>query len=604
MTTGRNGRVSPGRKRRPQRPRPAPRPISRGAAMFRLRFGFLVIAIVLSVFGARLVQLQGLDPHAYAAMAEAEGLVDVVLPARRGTVLDRNGVALASSVDGLMVVADPELTREKAPEIAAFVAEKLGVDYFEALQRLRREDTRFQYLARRVPSTVALDVIDEAEALGFEGLSTRRDAVRDYPAHDVAANLLGYMGGEGTPLGGLELTFDEHLSGTDGSAKYEVGGGNRIPLGESTTIAPRDGEPLQLTIDRDLQWYVQRVLRQTVVDAGGESGVAVAMDSRTGELLALADYPTFDASDWQDVPEGDLGSRALSDVYEPGSVEKAFTVAALLDAGKITPTTPVTVPAKLPRSGDVINDHWEHGRERLTMTGVLAKSSNIGTVLAADRLSKTELYDYLSAFGLGRKTGIGVRGETAGLLPPSDTWSQLTQDTIAFGQGLSVNAVQMAAAVNTVANDGMRVSPSLIEGTAVTDQGRTVGTGVTTSTRVVSGTAARQTARMMEKVLDPEDGVAPLAAVDGYRVAGKTGTAERVNAETGRYDGTFTVSFAGFAPADDPRFTVYVVVQNPRNGGGGGSVAGPAFSKIMSMLLRRFAVPPTQTSAPDLPVRW
>ncbi|MDP3890853.1 penicillin-binding protein 2, partial [Nocardioides sp.] len=363
----------------PSGPRRGGRGTNRGSALFRLRFGFIVIAMVLSVFGVRLVQLQGIDPKSYAAMAAAEGMVEVTLPARRGAILDRNGQPLASSVDGMMVVADPSMTRERAPELATLLARRLDVDYIETLTRLRKPDTRFQYIARRVPSTLATEVLREAADLGFKGLDTRDDPVRDYPAKDVAANLIGFMGGEGHPLAGLELTFDELLSGKDGSARYEVGGGNRIPLGESTTVKPRNGRDLRLTIDADLQWYVQRVLRSTVENAGGESGIAVVMDSHTGEILSLADHPTFDANAPLSTGDADLGSRAMSDVYEPGSVEKVLTVAALLDAGKVTPTTRIKVPPQLRRADRVINDYWKHDALRLTLTGVLAKSSNIGT---------------------------------------------------------------------------------------------------------------------------------------------------------------------------------------------------------------------------------
>ncbi len=577
----------------------------RGSAMFRLRFGFILIAMVLSVFGARLVQLQGIDPNSYAAMAAAEGVVEVTLPAERGRIVDRDGEPLADSVDGMMVVADPTMTSdERAPELAELLSNRLDIDYFRTLERLRQDDTRFRYLARRVPASTAEEVVEEVDELGFRGITTREDPVRDYPADDVAANLVGFMGADGEPLAGLELTFDGLLSGTDGSARYEVGGGNRIPLGENTIVEPEDGEDLRLTIDRDVQWYVQRVLRSTVRKANGESGVAVAMDSRTGEVLALADHPTFDANAPLDVPDAHLGSRAMSDVYEPGSVQKALTVAALLDAGEVTPRTRIRVPSQLERADRVINDHWDHGRIGLTMTGVLSKSSNIGTVLAADEFEPTQLHDYLDRFGLGRRTGLGVRGESAGLLPDASTWSQLTQDTIAFGQGVSVNAMQMTSAINTIANDGVRIDPSLVRGSARADDGGLVGTAAAGAERVVDPRAARRTAAMMEKVLDPEDGVAAAAQVPGYRVAGKTGTAQRVGEDCGCYDGTFTVSFAGFAPADDPRFTVYVVVQNPRNGGGGGSVAGPAFARIMGHLLNKYSVPPTGARAPDLPVAW
>ncbi|GAB2757995.1 peptidoglycan D,D-transpeptidase FtsI family protein [Nocardioides pakistanensis] len=578
----------------------------RGTSLLRLRVGLILIAMVVSVFAARLFQLQGIDAKAYAARAEAVGLQTVTLPATRGAIRDRNGEPLAESADGLMLVADPSLTADDAQEIAKIVAARIDVDYFDVLERLRKPDSRFQYLARRVPAAEARAVVEELDDAGFEGVDTERDPVRSYPAGDVAANILGFMGADGNALQGFELLFDEVLSGKDGSATYETGGsgGQRLPLGENNVVEPVDGSDLTLTIDRDVQWYTQRVLRQAVQGAGGESGAAVVLDSRTGEVLALADHPTFDANAPTLSPERDLGMRSLFDVYEPGSVEKVLTAAALVDAGKLTPDTRITVPAKLHRQDRVIGDYWDHGRLRLTLTGVIAKSSNIGTVLAADEFTPKELYGYLARFGLGAKSGVGIPGEARGLLPWWKNWSQINQDTISFGQGVSVNALQMAAAVNAVANDGVLVEPSLVKGRATTSQGATVGSDVVSSRRVISPRAARLTAEMMEAVTDPEEGTAPSAAIEGYRVAGKTGTAQRVGEECGCYDGTFTVSFAGFAPADDPRFLVYVVVQDPKNGGGGGSVGGPAFRKIMTYLLRKYAVPPTGAPAPDNPVEW
>lgn len=589
----------------------------RGAPHLRLRIGFVLIAMVLSVFGARLVQLQGIDPGSYAAMAAAESMQDVVLPATRGDILDRNGEPLAESVDGLMVIADPALVNtdeagnevDRAPELAKLLATKLDVDYVTTLERLRRADTRFQYVARAVPAADARAVVERARELGFDGLTTQRDPIRVYPAGDVAANVIGFLGtplADGTPqpLAGFERTFDAELSGTDGAARYSVAAGQKIPLGEQTVVEAVDGRDLTTTLDRELQWYVQRVLRQTVYDARADSGVAVVMDSRTGEVLSLADFPTYDANDPLEADEADLGSRAMSDVYEPGSVQKVLTLGALVDAGRVTPRTRLTVPPSLQRQDRAIGDWFDHGTINLTLAGVLAKSSNIGTVLAADKFEGDELRDYLTAFGLGEPTGVGVRGESPGIVPAGSLWTSQTQDRVAFGQSVSVNALQMAAAINTVANGGVRVDPSLVRGRASTDSGEEVGTETVTSRRVLSEDAARKTMLMMERVVDPEAGVAPGAQVPGYRVAGKTGTAQRANSECGCYDGTFTVSFAGFAPADDPRFTVYVVVQNPRNGGGGGSVAGPAFSKIMGYALRRYAVPPTSTKPSSLPVEW
>jgi cell division protein FtsI (penicillin-binding protein 3) len=240
----------------------------------------------------------------------------------------------------------------------------------------------------------------------------------------------------------------------------------------------------------------------------------------------------------------------------------------------------------------------------MTLAGVIAQSSNIGTALSARRYAPGQLRHYLTAFGLGQRTDIGVNGETAGLLPSNAEWNGMLQDRIAFGQSVSVNGVQMAAAINTIANGGVRVSPSLIQGRATTNNGQVVGTDETTRHRVVSKNAAHQMTQMMERVVAPGVGVAPQAQVPGYVVAGKTGTAQRVGARCACYNGQFTVSFAGFAPADNPRFTVYVVVQNPRNGGGGGSVGGPAFSKIMSFALRRYGVPPSGAQPSQIPTTW
>jgi cell division protein FtsI (penicillin-binding protein 3) len=575
--------------------------------MLRLRIGFVLIAMVLSFFGARLVQLQGVDPGSYAAMASAEGAARVTLVAERGDILDRNGIPLAGSIKGKMVVANPALTAEQAPELARQLSDRLSIDYFKTLTALRgrKEGSQFEYIARRVPSTLATDTLAALDEAGFEGISLQDDPIRDYPAGDVAANLIGYMGTD-EPLGGFERTFDKQLAGVDGEATWQSTSGKsiRIPLRDSTIRAAQNGTPLRTTIDRDLQWFTQKVLAQAVQKYRAESGAAIVMDSRTGEILALADVPTFDANKPTEARKEDLGSRALNDTYEPGSVEKVLTASSLIDAGKAFPRQKFKVPPSLARQDRVIGDWFDHGMIRLTLAGIIAQSSNIGTVLAADAFSPPELVAYLQKFGLGQKTDIGVRGETPGILTPGEAMTSQTKDRVAFGQSLSVNVAQMAAAVNTIANGGVRVSPSLIAGSAVTDDGVTVGTDVASRTRVVSKQAARATAKMMEKVVDPEDGVAPAAQVPGYLVAGKTGTAQRVDPVCGCYDGSNTVSFGGFAPADQPRFTVYAVVHAPKVDGGGGSITGPVFSRIMGYVLGRYGVEPTNGKPSRLPVEW
>jgi len=570
--------------------------------------GFIVIAMVLSVFAARLVQLQGVDPDQYAEMAAAEGSETVILPATRGEILDRTGEPFAESIDGRMIVADPAMTADDAPELATLLAKRLDLDYVEVLERLRVEGSRFQYIARQVRTSLAEDVVAAAEKKGFVGLFLHRDPVREYPFGDLAANMIGFLGtpkkdGSARALAGLEDSFNDYLSGIDGEARYEMGAGNLIPLGDNTVIPAVDGSDLTLTLDSRLQFYTQKVLQQTVEGADGESGIAIIMDSRTGKLLSLADYPTYDASEPQEWPKSRYKSSALTDVYEPGSTEKVLTLSAVIDAGLGRPRQQYVVPPALNRQDKPIHDHWVHGIEHLTLAGILAKSSNIGTVLAADRFEPGQLRSYLTAFGFGEQTGIGLLGETKGLLPDGEAWTDQVDDRIAFGQSLSVNAVQMVAAVNAIANDGIRIDPSLVDGSAILDDGTEVGSDHAEQRRVVSTKAARQTALMMERVLDPVDGVAPTAAVRGYRIAGKTGTAQRVDDSCACYDGSRTASFVGFGPTDDPRFTVYVVVHNSR-GGGGSAVAGPAFAKLMSYALRHYGVPPTETRPSRLPVEW
>ena len=578
---------------------------ARGAAHLRLRVGLILITMLLSLFGARLFQLQGVDSSAYASRADASGLVTVELPAKRGRILDRNGVPLAESVAGSMLVADPSRTAPDAEAIAKLMAAKLDLDYFDLLAKLSKKNSRFAYLARRVPSTLAQGVVDQLRAKGYVGVDTESDPLRYYPSKDVAANLIGFVNDAGKPGGGFEQSFNSILAGKNGKETYEVGGGNRIPLGDNSEVKPVNGKDLRLTIDRDVQWYAQRALRTAVQSAKAKSGTAVVMDTRTGEVMAFADYPTFDANDPGKSPVGQLGATGLTDLYEPGSVEKVFTVSSLVDAHKVTPATQFRVPNQLQVQDRVIHDWFDHPVMNWTMAGVIAQSSNIGTTMAATQFSPTELWTYLNAFGLGRLTDVGVPGENRGLLPRPSTWSPLTRAQISFGQGLGVNALQMATGVNAVANGGTYVSPSLVEGRQTTAGGSTVGTATTTQRRVISSSAASTTAQMMEMVTTEGAGTAPGAGIAGYRVAGKTGTAQEVGGACKCYSqGGLAVSFVGFAPADDPRFTVYVVIKQPGAGASGGGTAGPVFRRILSYVLQKYAVPPTGTTPAALPTQW
>lgn len=595
--------------RRRQHPGAAPRRTGRGVQrrtrrmQVRIRVVFLLTAFVLSMFAARLVQLQGVDASAYAAMADDESSRTAVLPAERGVISDRDGEPLATSVDGVALTADPTMTGDDAPAIAAVLSRVVGLDYFTTVRQLRTPDTRFVYLRRQIPTWRAERATAALERDGYTGVFTVRDPFRTYPAGDVAGNVVGFLDVDEKGIAGLEAVFDDSLRGTDGSESYMTSAtGEQIPLTPSSVDAPEQGTGLRLTVDRDLQWYAERRLQQAVQDTGARSGTLVLTHVRSGQVLSLAEWPTVDPNDPEAAPRPDRGSRAVQNVYEPGSVQKLMTFAALLDQDRVGPRTRLKVPGSLTFDGFTVGDWWDHETIRMTVTGVLSQSSNLGTITAARGLHARVLADYLRSFGLGRETGIGLPGESRGILAPGGQWSDITRANVLFGQGLSVTAVQMAAAVNTVANDGTYVAPSLVLASLGAD-GTTTPTGRPERHRVVSVHAAEQLQKMMEPVTAP-DGLAPDAAVAGYRVAGKTGTAQRVD-EAGGYDEHDTViSFAGFAPADDPEFSMYIVLDDPAAAVGGGTGAGPVFHDVLAYALQRYAVAPTGTRAPRIPTEW
>jgi len=570
----------------------------------RIRVVFVLTAMVLSLFAARLVQLQGVDAAAYASMAADERTRTVELHAERGVIQDRNGEKLATSVDGVALTADPTMTAADAPAIAAVLWRIAGLDYFDTVAALRTPDTRFVWLERQVPAWEAERVLRALSKKRLTGVFTLRDPYRTYPAGDVAGNVLGFLDVDGNGIAGLEAVADEQLRGSDGVETYMVAGnGAQIPLTPSSIDEPEQGTGLELTLDRDLQWYAQRRLQQAIRDTGARSGTVVVTHVRTGQVLSLAEWPTVDPNRPEAVDKPDRGSRAVQNVYEPGSVQKLLTFAALLEEDHIRPRTRLTVPPTLVFDGAPVRDWFPHGTIRLTATGALAQSSNLGVIKAAQGFRGSELERYLRAFGLGAETGIGLPGESRGILYPASEWLDINRANILFGQGLSVTAVQMAAAINAIANHGTYVAPSLVLG-AVGPDGATVPVEQAERHRVVSRAAAEQVAAMMEEAVTAPAGTAAAAAIPGYRVAGKTGTAQRVT-DAGGYDPTRTVvSFAGFAPADDPRFSAYIVLDSPAPGVGGGTGAGPVFHDVMAYALQRYAVAPTRDRSPPLPSRW
>lgn len=573
----------------------------------RLSICLSLVVLVFGIFGARLFQIQGLDAQAYAAMAVEAGTARTVVPAPRGDILDRNGRALATSVDGLTVTADPSMASPHAPQIARILVEELGeerLDYFETIDALRTPDSRYIVLERDIPAETALEAMTAVRDAELPGIFTEKVTLRSYPGGRLAANLVGYVNGEDVGVQGIESQYDDVLTGTDGSSTYEVSpSGQRIPMADSEVTEMVPGTDVETTIDRDLQWYSDQRLADAVRSSGSDWGLAVTMDVRTGQVVQLSQAPTFDPDAGTGMQDFNTVSRFVQTVYEPGSVMKPVTMAALADLGKIAPDTQISVPGQMVIDKFPISDYWDHGQINLTAAGVIAKSSNLGTIVAAQQMSNEVMHGYLEDFGFGATSGVELPGESRGILPDGGGWTKANHATISFGQGVSVTAMQVVRAIGAIANGGVMVDPTVVE-TFVDADGERTQARETRTKRVVSKEAASMVTRMMEAVT-ADDGTAPAAQIPGYRVAGKTGTAWRVNPDTGRYvRGQNTVSFIGYAPADEPRFVTYVVLDKPHRNAGGGSTAAPVFHDVMSMALERFGVPPTGSKSPKVAQDW
>jgi cell division protein FtsI (penicillin-binding protein 3) len=588
-------RVPPRAARRPppRRPRITFR---RRDPIKRLNAALLVVAFVLSLYAGRLVQLQTIDADRYAAQAIKQTLHQLELPAVRGDITDAQGFPLAKTVEARAIYADPYMIEEdERARIVAALAPLLGLDAGQLLKQLSTPDSRFVYLAHGVTPDRARMV----KALRFTGIDTLPEYRRVYPNNTLAANVVGFVNREGEGGAGLESAWNEQLAGKDGWQRVEISpSGQHIPMGENQKRPPVPGKGLRLTLLRDLQAQAQEAIERQVEATGSRSGSVIVMDPRTGQILAMAASPGFDPNEYGKAR--DWGNRIVQEAYEPGSTNKVITAAAALERGGIRPDTPFTVPYSLRRFGTTFHDSHPHKTERLTFAGVLATSSNVGTILASESISADTLYQYLRAFGFGERTGVGLPGETAGLLSTPDKWAGTDRYPIAFGQTVSVNALQMASVYSTIANGGVRVAPQLIAGTLGPD-GAFAPAPAPAQRRVISSRTAGEIIRMLEGAVGDE-GTAQAARIDGYRVAGKTGTAEIPNPRCGCYrGGGYTASFAGFAPADDPQLVVQVVLQKPTKGSHyGGDVAAPVFREVMKFALKTRKVPPTGGRPPKI----
>ncbi|MGW1911091.1 peptidoglycan D,D-transpeptidase FtsI family protein [Streptomyces sp. NPDC002076] len=617
--------------RRPSGARPPyQRPLRLGSPRPRLRLVSLTLTLVLIAFVVRLLQVQAVDASAYAARAEQNRYVVHTLAAERGGITDRNGVALAISEDAYDITADPTMFSSKQLKVddgpeqaAALLSPILGQSQGDIVKKLRpkNKDSRYARLATRQTPQVWKQIKDLKAALAkkaetdkttvnvLAGVFADPSSQRVYPNGDLAAGILGWVNADGQGGGGIEQELNKQLSGKDGKIRYAQSGGREVPTAGSTETPAVPGSDVELTIDRDIQWAAQNAITQQVKKSKADRGYVVVQDTRTGQILALANSPGFDPNDLSKADGAALGNAAVQDAYEPGSTAKVMSMAAVLEENAATPFTHVVVPNRLHRGDRLFSDDVDHATWNLTLNGVLAKSSNIGTILATGQLGRTQpeankvLYSYLRKFGIGRYTGLGFPGETPGILAPYQKWSTSQQYTIPFGQGFSINAVQAASVYSTIANGGVRIEPTLVRGSKGAD-GRFTPAPKPKQTRVVSEKTARAVAMMLESVVDDEQGTGVKARIPGYNVAGKTGTANRVDPATGKYHG-YTSSFAGFAPADNPRITVYCAIQNATSGSYfGGQICGPIYKQVMEFALKTLQVPPTGAPAANLPVDY
>lgn len=570
----------------------------------RRRQGALLVTVLalLAVFGARLVYLQGFRGQAVAQEALASRLTPpITLLAPRGQITDATGVVLATSVERYTVVADQTAVagwvdrtdpRLAGPAGAAHVlAPLLGLNDAELGARLVGT-ARYTVIARSVLPEVWRAVQD----LRVAGITAERTDERTYPDGSVSGRVLGWVDRDGAGVQGIEGALNDRLAGTPGSLVYERGlGGQQIPGGYQRETPAVPGEAVQLTLLSDLQWKAEEAIRTQVAATGASSGALVALDVTTGEVLALADSRSLDPND--PGASADLGGpSALTDIFEPGSTAKIITMAELLDAGLADPSTQyqVTDTYTTP-NGQTFTDSHPHGVENLTLTGILAKSSNSGTVMVGQDVPAQVRYDYLAKFGFGSRTGVELRDEP-GILLPLDRWDGRTKYTVLFGQGgISVTALQATTVYATIANHGVRVQPHLVKGWTAAD-GTAVPAEPAAATQVVSARTADTLLTMLESAVD--EGTGSAAAIPGYRVAGKTGTAQKF-APAG-----ITASFIGVAPADSPRIAVGVFLQDPKTSVYGGDVAAPVFSAVAGYALQELDVAPSGAPATLFPTTW
>lgn len=608
---------------------------------FRHRTGNIIIFLVLAVAAIQLFTLQG--PRAAGLRAEASGQLKVTETekALRGTIVDRAGNKLAFTIEARALTFQPKKIREqlnkawekskailddpgksdadkaaaakirsveperRLQDIANGVSAKLGnkPDAKSLLKKIRSDDT-FAYLARSVDPGIAAEITKEFPEVGAE-----RQDIRQYPGGSLAANIVGSIDWEGYGLLGLEDSLDSALAGKDGSLTYDRGSdGAVIPGSYRDRHNAVNGSTVELTLDNDIQFYVQQQVQQAKDLSEARSVSAVVLDSKTGEVLAMANDNTFDPS--QNLGKQgnrEMGNLSVSSPFEPGSVNKVITASAVIENDLSNPDEVLQVPGSINMGGVTVRDAWPHGTVPFTTTGVFGKSSNVGTLMLAQRVGPERFMDLVDKFGLGQRTGVGLPGESAGIVPPIEQWSGSTFSNLPIGQGLSMTLLQMSGMYQAIANDGVRIPPRIVKSITAPDGSRKEEPRPA-PVQVVNAGTARTVRNMLRAVLQPDarqiqNGTGASGAVDGYQLSGKTGTAQQINPACGCYfDDVYWITFAGIATTDDPRYVIGIEMNAPKRGSDGSPhmTAAPLFHNIASWLMRRENVPLSPDPGPPL----
>ena len=552
--------------------------MSRRAANRRIVLLAGAFVALLGVALARAFWLQVVQGDAYAAMATRQHRETVVVPAGRGTIFDRNGEPLAIGEQAMTVFANPRQV-DRPRELTLAIAKELDLDLAPVYSLLTDRSKGFVYIARKVDPRDA----EALENLGFAGLGFYPEELRTYPQKRVASQVLGYAGLDNLGLEGLERSLDRVLAGKPGSQTIV-----KDPIGRAldvvSTKPETPGRNIRLTIDHQIQANAEAVLAETVAQHGARAASAIVMDPHTGGVLAMATAPGFNANRFPTTRADRRRNRAVTDTYEPGSTFKLVTIAAALEEHVVKPGSSFLLPPSLQVADRVIREAHDRGTERMTVRGIVERSSNIGTITIAQRLGEGRLAYWIDRFGFGGKTGIDFPGESPGFALPPEEWSGSTIGTVPIGHGIAVTPIQMARAYAAIANGGVLVQPHLVErvdGKPVARKG---------GTRVVSRRVSKQMLSMLRGVV--LEGTGTQAAIPGYTVAGKTGTAAKIDS-TGRYSHTdYVASFVGLVPATKPRLVIMVMVDEPSGSIYGGDVAAPVFRQIARFNLQHLEVPP------------